>query len=197
MWKSNRPPTRVEWARYIAGLNVPVLGNASGGITGRTIDFKVNWSNQFTNVYKGQVNDDGSAAGTTTNNTGTTNTWHSAFADFKCVTDPPRALNKAPAGDKDPDVTLGRAPVGDPAPDLEILRSVPEVRPDNLATVVSDVDVYNAKNEPDGAGQVVGVLRVGDTVSLAGSCAPDSWCEVSGDAVPGGRGWVWGHMELP
>jgi hypothetical protein len=191
-------PTRVEWARYIAGLNVPVLGNASGGITGRTIDFKVNWSNEFTNVYQGQVNDDGSAGGTTTNNTGATNTWHSVFADFKCVTDPPRALDKAPALAADTDVDLRRAPIGDPASDLQILGSLPELVPTRMATVVGeDVDVYSAKNEPDGAGQVVGMLRVSDTVSLEGVCAPDSWCEVSGDAVPGGRGWVWGHLKLP
>ena len=65
------------------------------------------------------------------------------------------------------------------------------------ATAVGDVDVYSAKNEPDGAGHVVGILRKGSTVSLVGDCDAQSWCEVSGDAVPGQRGWVWGHLELP
>jgi hypothetical protein len=65
------------------------------------------------------------------------------------------------------------------------------------ATVVGeDVDVYNAKNEPDGAGQVVGVLPVGTQVQLAGSCAPSSWCRVTGTNVPGGNGWVWGHLQF-
>ena len=62
--------------------------------------------------------------------------------------------------------------------------------------MAADVDVYNAKNEPDGAGHVVGILRQGGAVTLVGNCAPDSWCEVSGDAVPGGHGWVWGHLNL-
>jgi hypothetical protein len=65
------------------------------------------------------------------------------------------------------------------------------------ATVVEDVDVYDAKNEPDGVGHVVGILRGGKQVGLVGSCAPSSWCQVSGDSVPGGTGWVWGHLQLP
>lgn len=64
------------------------------------------------------------------------------------------------------------------------------------ATVTSDVDVYDKKNEPDGAGQVVGILRAGTQVQLAGSCAPSSWCQVSGPNVPGGWGWVWGHLQF-
>lgn len=66
-----------------------------------------------------------------------------------------------------------------------------------LATVVGeDVDIYNAKNEPDGAGQVVGILRVGTQVQPVGGCAPDSWCQVT---LPNGTttGWVWGHLQLP
>ncbi|MGV0742555.1 hypothetical protein [Mycolicibacterium sp. XJ870] len=65
------------------------------------------------------------------------------------------------------------------------------------ATVAGDVDVYNAKNEPDGAGQVVGILRVGQEVGLVGNCSPEAWCQVTGDTVPGGTGWVWGHLQLP
>jgi hypothetical protein len=68
------------------------------------------------------------------------------------------------------------------------------------ATVNADVDVYNVKNEPDGAGQVVGILRAEprpQKVELVGSCAPRSWCQVTGPNVPGGTGWVWGHLDLP
>ncbi len=69
--------------------------------------------------------------------------------------------------------------------------------PTATATVAADVDVYTAKNEPDGAGQVVGFVRQGDQVNLLTDCAPESWCQVSGMTVPGGRGWVWGHLNLP
>ena len=75
--------------------------------------------------------------------------------------------------------------------------NVPTATP---ATVVGeDVDVYNAKNEPDGAGQVVGILRLGTQVQPVGSCAPESWCQVNGFTLPNGTstGWVWGHLQLP
>ena len=99
--------------------------------------------------------------------------------------------------------TLARVPVdgGTPSPYLEKQIDLPAfsgpVQNAPTATVAGDVDVYNAKNEPDGAGQVVGILREGGAVKLMGGCAPESWCEVSGDVVPGGRGWVWGHLILP
>lgn len=94
--------------------------------------------------------------------------------------------------------TLGRVPVGGGGiPLAEKQIDLPELNvPAPTATVAADVDVYNAKNEPDGAGQVVGILRQGGTVTLKGDCAPESWCEVSGDTVPGGQGWVWGHLNL-
>ncbi len=94
--------------------------------------------------------------------------------------------------------TLGRAPVGGGGIPLnEKMIDLPVANvPAPTATVAADVDVYTAKNEPDGAGQVVGILRQGGTVKLMGDCAPESWCEVSGDAVPGGHGWVWGHLNL-
>lgn len=99
--------------------------------------------------------------------------------------------------------TLPKVPVdgGTPSPylekqiDLPALNGPVPIAP--TATVAGDVDVYNAKNEPDGAGQVVGILRQGGAVKLVGDCAPESWCEVSGDVVPGGHGWVWGHLNLP
>jgi hypothetical protein len=69
-----------------------------------------------------------------------------------------------------------------------------------LATVNADVDIYNAKNEPNGAGKVVGILRAEprpQQVELVGDCAPESWCQVKGPNVAGGQGWVWGHLNLP
>ena len=64
------------------------------------------------------------------------------------------------------------------------------------ARVVSDVDVYDAKNEPDGAGVFVGILHSGNTVQLLGPCQKKAWCNVSGDAVPTGSGWVWGALDF-
>jgi hypothetical protein len=73
----------------------------------------------------------------------------------------------------------------------------PEAAPKS-AIVVADVDVYNAKNEPDGAGQVIGILRAGQQVTLVGDCAPSSWCEVVSEFIPGQDVvWVWGHLQLP
>jgi hypothetical protein len=166
---------------YDDPLAKPTLGAAAGGLTGRTIDFKVRWENKLTTVYKGQVNDDGSASGTMSTSNGNEGTWRSTFNDFRCA----------------PGRTLGRVPVGQSHPAREVMPNLPDVLPTPSATVAADVDVYNAKNEPDGAGQVVGMLRTGNSVGLMGDCAPESWCEVSGDAVPSGRGWVWGHLTLP
>ena len=76
----------------------------------------------------------------------------------------------------------------------------PIAPPPQLATVAGeDVDVYDAKNEPDGAGQVVGILPVGTQVQPVGNCAPSSWCQVNGFTLPNGAstGWVWGHLQLP
>lgn len=107
-----------------------------------------------------------------------------------------------PLPEAPPGHSLGRRPVQEEKapPNLEKQIDLPDFAgPDPsapTATVAADVDVYNAKNEPDGAGQVVGILRQGNTVSPTGSCAPESWCEVSGDTVPGGHGWVWGHLNL-
>jgi hypothetical protein len=62
------------------------------------------------------------------------------------------------------------------------------------ATVVGeDVDVYDV---PGGDGNVVGILRVGKQVQLVGTCKPQDWCQVSGAAVPTGKGWVWGHLQF-
>lgn len=161
-------------------LAKPTLGAASGGLTGRTIDFKVRWENSLTTVYKGQVNDDGGASGTLRTSNGNGGVWRATFNDFRCA----------------PGLTLGRIPVGGTHPERDVIPNLPDLLPTPIATVAADVDVYSAKNEPDGTGQVVGMLRTGNTVDLVGDCAPDSWCEVSGDAVPGGNGWVWGHLDL-
>jgi hypothetical protein len=55
------------------------------------------------------------------------------------------------------------------------------------ATVIADVDVYDA---PGGNGNVIGALQAGRTVQLLSVCV-DNWCNVAGNTVPGGRGWVY------
>jgi hypothetical protein len=59
--------------------------------------------------------------------------------------------------------------------------------PPQTATVTEDVDVYDA---PGGEGNVIDMLRSGQTVQLKGSCSPGDWCEVVG------WGWVWGHLQF-
>lgn len=77
-------------------------------------------------------------------------------------------------------------PAQEPAPEPE-----PEPEPvQPTATVISDVDVYDV---PGGEGTVVGILRGTSVVDLL-TCQADQWCQVSGAAVPGGTGWVWGEF---
>jgi hypothetical protein len=144
------------------------VGDANGGLAGRTIDVKMFWKNGTITAIKGQVNDDRSASGTIarTGNFGPPDgKWRSVFADFRCA-----------KGHK-----MGQRPVGEG---------------EQTIAVAADVDVYNVKNEPDGTGHVIGALQAGNRVKLVGTCEPDSWCEVMGDSVPAGHGWVWGHLQL-
>ncbi|AFU02541.1 SH3 domain-containing protein [Nocardia brasiliensis] len=72
-------------------------------------------------------------------------------------------------------------------------RPFPCLSQQNVATVTEDVDVYDA---PGGAGDVLGVLRQGQQVTLVGNCNRNDWCQVTGPAVPGGTGWVWGALQF-
>lgn len=148
-------------------------GTYSGSI------FTVAWQGGARGRYVGDVDDNGFAHGHTYDETGGSSAvWHST-TPLACAPPPP----PPPPPPQGPPKRLGRAPTA-PAP--------------RIATVVGeDVDVYDAKNEPNGAGKVVGMLRVGQTVELVGNCAPQDWCEVKGAAVPTGDGWVWGHLQLP
>lgn len=73
-----------------------------------------------------------------------------------------------------------------------------DLAPENVpvtktATVTGDVDVYDA---PGGTGKIIGTLRRGTTVQASGGCKPNDWCQVSGNNVPRGSGWVWGNLQL-
>jgi hypothetical protein len=158
-------------------------GDASGSFAGNTVDFIVTWKPPFgggTTHFRGTVGADGFAHGTATGADAHDKANNTVFmaADW-ASTDPVTC----PAG---PAVPAGPAAPAGPA--------VPAAA---TATVTDDVDVYNVKNEPDGAGHVVGILRSTSQVQLVGSCQPQSWCQVSGAAVPSGKGWVWGALQLP
>jgi hypothetical protein len=72
--------------------------------------------------------------------------------------------------------------------------------------VISDVDVYDVKNVPDGAGKVIGILKAGRQVKFATdnglpagpgtTCNPMDWCHVVIPELPAGNGWVWGHLNF-
>jgi hypothetical protein len=142
---------------------------------GNQFDAQVTWDDGKENdtwVFKGLIDDDGLVHDgveylRTPGNM--TSKWHST-TPMACGDGTPDAPAPAPAPNPKP---LGKAMVN--------------------ATVTSDVDVYDI---PGGNGKVTGILRGGNTVQLSGSCKPEDWCEVSGDAAPGGKGWVWGHLQF-
>jgi hypothetical protein len=57
----------------------------------------------------------------------------------------------------------------------------------NARTASRDVDVYAL---PGGVGKPLGILRSGSLVNLLVK-KPDDWCNVEGNSVPQGSGWVW------
>jgi hypothetical protein len=82
-------------------------------------------------------------------------------------------------------VGLGKKKIPPPAP-------APTPPPaGQTATVNNDVDVYA---EPGGQGQPFGEpLRKGSKVTVLVR-QQDQWCQVQGNAVPNGIGWVWGEF---
>jgi hypothetical protein len=176
------------------------------GLDGGNIGFTVYWDNGPVGNYVGHVEDSGFAVGTTYDTQGGRGSdvgWKS-HNQLKCINfPPPPPKDDVLKPDRvieptDPDSPWYKPPSqpmqGGPAP----LNPPPGSK---LATVQADVDVYNAKNEPPASvGQVVGILRAEPRprqVELVGDCAPQSWCQVKGPDVPGGQGWVWGHLDLP
>lgn len=53
-------------------------------------------------------------------------------------------------------------------------------------TLACGVEVYRQPGS-----NRLGVLQQGDVVTLPQACRADNWCEVRGQAVPGGGGWVY------
>jgi hypothetical protein len=98
-WSDNRVGGRPSYAKPGTARTV---GSASGGMSGRHIDFTIDWDQGpgagLYNRYQGDLNDDLTASGTTTNSLGTTNSWHT---DFKanCIKSNPEP---APPGQNPP-----------------------------------------------------------------------------------------------
>lgn len=140
----------------------------SGGIQGRDISFRIKWDDKPDNFWSfwGRVGDDGFAHGDE-QGPGSGAPW-SSHTRLGCATPAP------------------------PPP------AAPQKR---MATVTGDVAVYNiaADDIPDGDGVVgsrIGTLRTGQQVELGGPCAPNAWCKVLSPELPGGFGFVEGHLQL-
>jgi hypothetical protein len=169
--------SNLDGAAMSTGIGEPrwAGGTASGSIAGNAVDFIITWNPQSgggTTHFRGTVGDDGFARGTATgaaahNDVGETVFQPTAWDSINPLNCPAAQAQNPPAATQP------------------------------VVTVNDDVDVYNVKNEPDGTGHIVGILRAKSQVQLVGSCQPKSWCQVSGSPVPGGTGWVWGALQLP
>jgi hypothetical protein len=140
----------------------------AGGIQGRSINFRIKWDDKPDNFWSfwGTVVDDGRAHGTE-EGPGSGAPW-SSMTPLSCAT--PASQQPAPPQKK-------------------------------MATVTGDVDVYNIAAdevpEEDGvAGMKIGMLRAGQQVELGGPCNPNDWCKVLSSELPGGNGFVWGHLQF-
>jgi hypothetical protein len=163
--------TRVVPTNFIS-YNIPpyktkmTSGKGSGGITGRTIDFAVNWTlgpgAGLSNHYTGVIGDDGLAHGTTVNNRNDTNTWQTI--------EPLPCAAAAPA-----------APVDPPAP--KPIRPIGRLGP--TATATADVDVYD---NPNGDGNPKNFLLKGTKVSVKQPCTPNAFCALADGT------FVWGEF---
>jgi hypothetical protein len=157
-----------------------------GGLTtsdGRTFNMKVNWTKGpgagMSNTYTGHIGDDKRILGTTTNNLGAQNSWQAQYSAF--CDDPPV---------KDLEVTPGEVLGSGAGPD-GTKPATPKAPTE--ATVVADTDIYD---KPDGKGQKIGTLSVGEVHPLMEPCR-DDWCRVGQielggfEGLPNGTAWVY------
>lgn len=150
-------------------------GNVSGSINGRQLDFTIRWDNGPRGHYTGDVSEfDDFAHGTTVDeaNPDLKATWDSTVP-LVCIAP---GLGDTPIRDLPTGPTLVNPP---PPP------AAPAAPAPNAATVTSDVDLYDV---PGGDGSVIGMLRKGEVVGLAGNCPANDWCQVID------KGWAWGEF---
>jgi hypothetical protein len=145
-------------------------GTISGGITGRNVDLTIRWDNGPRGRYTGSVDDDVHLRGESVDEV------NPSSKAFYRSTFPIGCITPAAPPPKSPEEQAPK-PV--------------------MATVVGeDVDVYNIAAGDDEGGVVIGMLRVGRQVELAGPCQPNDWCKVLVPELPGGNGFVWGHLQF-
>lgn len=156
----------------------PQFGSPTGSIRGNEFNITVRWFEGpgagYRTEYRGNIDAEGFATGTTSNTMNNDRGSVRSAQPLVCA------------------VRAEAAPT--PTPHTLTLRPLPE-RP--TATAVGDVDVYDRPNSPAGAGNRLGILRKDTKVQLIGACQPEDWCQVRGPDVPGGQGFVWGHLNLP
>jgi hypothetical protein len=143
-----------------------MTGNVTGDITGRHIQLTVTRQNYSSLQLVGEVGSDNKGHGTYTY-TGGSGDW-STNDELGCV--------PAPAAPP---------PVNNPSP--------AGTKSLGTATVVSDTDIYD---KPDGKGQKIGTLFVGESHPLMEPCR-DDWCRVGTielggfPGLPNGTAWVY------
>jgi hypothetical protein len=137
-----------------------LTGPVSGGITSANeVAVTIDWAGPSHGQYVGALDAGGNVRGGFNQDiggSGNTASWDSV-TPLKCV--------EAPAP----------APPQKPPPPAEIPKP-PDEKPipaAPTATVTSDVDQYSG---PNGEGDVIGILRVGDVLKVVAPCPADGWC---------------------
>ncbi len=164
------------------------------GLTGDGSKFhmKVNWTQGpgagMSNTYDGNIGADKRVLGSTTDNLGATTGWILQYTAF-CDDPPVKDLEVTPG-----EPLGGGAPAGAGAPPPVVVPP-PNTGPKapTEATVVADTDIYD---KPDGNGQRIGTLFVGEVHPLMEPCR-DDWCRVGQielggfEGLPNGTAWVY------
>jgi hypothetical protein len=148
-----------------AEFHVTYRSNLDGVIKGNTFEFTIRWSDTSAGVYTGVIDGNGFVGGS--------------------VYDQMSPANKAGWNADHPARCITYKRLRAPDPEPQTFKRLRAPRP--TATVAGDVDVYDV---PGGGGNVVGMLRAGETVPFGG-CNADNWCEVTD------TGWVWGDFLTP
>jgi hypothetical protein len=167
------PITNFTGSDAIADSGRGLLGaKLDGSISGNDVHYRMYWANGTNGNYKGTIDPNGIAHGTTTDGAGNTAHWD-AVEPLQC------------------------AKIATPPPPPPPKRTVKIGWP-TAPIVDGDADVYNVADDPPGTGQYLDTLPEGTIVTVHGvpNCPPhtDTWCHISGPNVPNGDGWVFGHI---
>lgn len=182
-----------------------IIGKVKGGISGDRLFMRAYWTDSGRNsigVYIGKIVDGFIQGGSTYDEMAVpakTVRWHTG-TPLVCrysVEVPGTAAAPQPLGERKIQETMASkakklviAP--DPDPTIQELTKSSQkqfVPPQRMATVTSDVDLYDV---PGGGGMVIGMLEGGSAVPLI-TCREDQWCHVGAGAA-GAQGWVWGEF---